>query len=123
MKKYLFYGQEVISHARWLTTASGYLHLKLFDIYDLSSEQQASLDQIARFVVTAYLPSFFEIFFKVTTIDGPRVVLNIRDYLKVSPAALLARKCFMHHTYTWMNPKTAALGVLQADMDISRIAI
>ena len=52
----------VIGHARWLTTAGGYLRLKLFDIHDLSSEQQASLDQIVQFIVDAYVPSFFEIF-------------------------------------------------------------
>ena len=122
-KKYLFYGQEIIGHARWLTTASGYLRLKLFDIYDLSSEQQASLNQIVQFIVDAYVLSFFEICFKPTAIDGPRVVLNIREYLKASSASLPSKKCFIDHAYTWMNPKTAALGVLQADMDIFRIAI
>ena len=80
IKKYLFYGQEIIGLARWLTTASGYLRLKLFDIYDLSSEQQASLNQIVQFIADAYVPSFFEIFLKPIAIDGPRVVLNIRDY-------------------------------------------
>ena len=68
-------------------------------------------------------PQFFEIFLKPSAIDGPRVVLNIRDYLKASSASLPAKKCFIDHAYSWMNPKTAALGVLQADMDISRIAI
>ena len=32
MKKYRFYGQEVIGHARWFTTASGCLRLQLFDV-------------------------------------------------------------------------------------------
>ena len=41
----------VIGHARWLTTASGYLRLKLFDVRDLSSEQQASLDQVVQFII------------------------------------------------------------------------
>ena len=59
----------VTGYARWLTTASGYLRLKLFDIHDLSSEQQASLDQIVQFIVDAYVPSFFEIFFKPTAIE------------------------------------------------------
>ena len=62
-------GTVVIGHARWLTTASGYLRLKLFDIHDLSSEQQASLDQAVQFIVNAYIPSFFEIFFKPTAIE------------------------------------------------------
>ena len=53
MKKYLCYGRGVIGHARWLTTASGCLCLKLFDIYDLSSEQQASSDQIVQFIIDA----------------------------------------------------------------------
>ena len=48
-----------------------------------------------------------------TAIDGPRVVLNIRDYLKASPVALPVKKCFLHHAYTWMNSKIAALGVFK----------
>ena len=61
----------VIGHVRRLTTAGGYLRLKLFDIdlHDLSSEQQASLDQVVQFIVDAYVPSFFEIFFKPTAIE------------------------------------------------------
>ena len=59
----------VIGHARRLTTAGGYLRLKLFDIHYLSSEQQASLDQIVQLIVDAYVPSFFEIFFKPTAIE------------------------------------------------------
>ena len=52
----------VTGHARWLTTAGGYLRFKLFDVRDLSSEQQASLDQVVQFIVAAYVPSFLEIF-------------------------------------------------------------
>ena len=106
----------VIGHAIWLTTAGGYLRLKLFDIHDLSSQQQASLDQVVQFIVDAYVPSFFEIFFKPTAIEW-RVVLNIRDYLKAS-TALPAKKCFIDHASTCMNPKTATLKVLRADTDI-----
>ena len=39
-----------------------------------------------------------------------QIVLNIRDYLKAS-TALPAKKCFIDYASTWMNPKTAALGV------------
>ena len=77
------------NHSRRLTTAGKYLCLKLFDMYDLGSEQQASLDQIVQFIVDACVLSFFEIL------------------------------VFHRHACTWMNPKTAAHGVLQADMDIS----
>ena len=45
--------------------------------------------------------------------------MNIRDYFKAS-TTLPAKKNFIDHTSTWMNPKTAALGVLQAEMDLSR---
>ena len=62
-------GAVVIGHARWLTTAGGYLRLQLFDIHDLSSEQQASLDQVVQCIVDVYVPSFFEIFFKPTAIE------------------------------------------------------
>ena len=58
-------GTVIIGHIRRLTTAGGYLRLKLFDIRYLSSEQQASLDQ----VVDAHAPSFFEIFFKPTAVE------------------------------------------------------
>ena len=63
------HGTVVIGHARWLATAGGYLRLKLFDIHDLSSQQQASLDQVVQFIVDANVPSFFEIFFKPTAIE------------------------------------------------------
>ena len=52
-------GTVVIGHARWLTSAGGYLRLKLFDIHDFSFD---SLDQVVQFIVDAYVPSFFEIF-------------------------------------------------------------
>ena len=45
----------------------------------------------------------------------------MRDNLKVS-TALPAKKCFIDHASTWMNPKTTALGVLLAEMDLYRIA-
>ena len=42
-------------------------------------------------------------FFRPAAIDGPRVVLNARDYLKASPTALPAEKYFIDHAYTWMQ--------------------
>ena len=59
----------VIGHARWLTTASGHLYLKIFDVHDLSSEQHASLDLVVQFIVDAYVPSFFEIFLSLLQLN------------------------------------------------------
>ena len=42
LKPLLFYRQETISHARWLTTASGYL--RMFFFFDIASSPLKFLD-------------------------------------------------------------------------------
>ena len=38
LQQYLFHRQETISQSRWCTTASGYLRIALFDIFDLKKK-------------------------------------------------------------------------------------
>jgi len=122
MKKYLFYKQESIGHARWLTSANGYLRMKLFGLYNFSIEQQISLNKIVQFIVDVYAPSFFEIFFHPQAVQGPKVVLKVRDFMRASTVSLPAKNCFIQHAVSWLNPTTAALSVLDSDIDVSHLA-
>ena len=56
LQQYLFHCQETISQSRWCTTASGYLRIALFDIFDLNKEQEARLYKIVSFVANVYVP-------------------------------------------------------------------
>ena len=86
MKKCFFYAQETIGHARGLTSENGCLRMKLFNTHDLSIEQKTSSHKIVQFIVHAHGPSFFEIYFNTSAIQGPKVVLNTRDFTKASTA-------------------------------------
>ena len=123
MAKYLHFSQETISHARWLTTASGYLRLKLFDIFDLDDEQNDVLKEIVQFILDVYVPSFFCIYLHPSAIQGPMVYLEIRKYMKACDVSGPAKKCFLDHGVNWLNPKTAALGALHNDIDMSRLSV
>ena len=84
MKKYLYYRQETIIHARWMTTANGYLRLKMFDIYDLDSNQQQVLDNIVQFIVDVYTPAFCSNFLHPSAVQGPKVIKKIRDFMRAA---------------------------------------
>ena len=63
MKRFLFYKQEKKSHARWMTTANGYLRLnKVFSIAEFNDEELSSLNSIVKFIVNVYVPSFLTFF-------------------------------------------------------------
>ena len=113
MKKFLFYKQETRSHVRWMTTASGYLRLKVFNACQLSESEIASLNSIVKFILNVYVPSFLTIYLNPSAVQGPKVVLKMRDFMKgCGEVALPAKQCFLSHAATWLNPKVAALSLL-----------
>ena len=57
LKPLLFYRQETISHARWLTTASGYLRMFILG-YCVEPAQISRLQRMVSFIVCVYLPAF-----------------------------------------------------------------
>lgn len=124
--KYLYYKQETISHARWLTTANGYLRLKLFKPVVFEKQQQVSLNNIVQFILDVYAPSFCNIFLHPSAVQGPKIVVTIRDLMKASgEVALPAKKCFIDHAQKWVCPKTVALCLLEEEapiIDLKRLA-
>ena len=78
LKPLLFYLQETISHARWLTTASGYLQMFIFG-YCVEPAQISRLQRMVLFIVCVYLPAFLAIHLKSSATEGPSVVLFTRD--------------------------------------------
>ena len=96
-----------------MTTANGYLRLKVFSIAELNDEDLSSLNSIVKFIVNVYVPSFLTIFLHPSAVQGPKVVLMIRDFMRgCGEEALPAKECFISHATTWMYQKVAALALL-----------
>ena len=127
LHKYLFYRQETLSHARWITTANGYLRLKLFDLFNFSDTKTNHLDNIVKFIISVYAPTFCNIYTHPKAVQGAKIVLDIRNLMKsCGDVALPAKACFMDHAITWTNPKTVALSLLDDDpplVDIERLTL
>ena len=115
LKPLLFYRQEIISHARWLTTASGYLRMFIFG-YCVEPVQISRLQRMVSFIVCVYLPAFFAIHLKSSAAEGPSVVLFTKDlllaYKEVDlPVFEAIWKHFVQHASQWLSPKNIALSV------------
>ena len=80
LKPLLFYRQETISHARWLTTASGYLRMFIVG-YCVEPAQISRLQRMVSCIVCVYLPAFFAIHLKSSAAEGPSVMLFTRNLL------------------------------------------
>ena len=61
MKSLLAYKQEATCHTRWITTASGYLRLLIFDVCHLDDAQKSKLIRLISYIVSIYVPSFLPI--------------------------------------------------------------
>jgi len=122
MSKYLHFAQETTGHARWLTTANGYLRIKHFHIGNLKASQLVVLNKIVQFIVDVYVPSFFQIYLHPSAVEGPSVVLKIRNFMKACEVSCPAKKCFITHGAKWLNPTTAALGALDENIDVSKVS-
>ena len=57
LKPLLCYRQKTISHARWLTTVSGYLRMFIFG-YCVEPAQSSRFQRMVSFIVCVYLPAF-----------------------------------------------------------------
>ena len=66
--------------------------------------------------------NFFLIFLHPSAIQGPAVVLKMRNYMKACSVSLPAKKCFIAQKEKPLNPTTAALGVLYENIDVSKIS-
>ena len=115
LKPLIFYRQETISHARWLTTASGYLRMFIFG-YCVEPAQISRLQRMVSFIVCVYLPAFLAIHLKSSAAEGPSVVLFTRDlllaYKEVDlPVFEAIWKHFVQDASQWLSPKNIALSV------------
>ena len=115
LKPLPFYRQETISHARWLTTASGYLRIFIFG-YCVEPAQISRLKRMVSFIVCVYLPVFLAIHLKSSAAEGHSVVLFIRDlllaYKEVDlPVFEAIWKHFVQHASQWLSPKIIGLSV------------
>ena len=115
LKPMLFYRQETISHARWLTTASGYLRMFIFG-YCVEPVQISRLQRMVSFIVCVYLPAFLAIHLESSAAEGSLVVLFTRDlllaYKEVDlPVFEAIWKHFVQHASQWLSPKNIALRV------------
>ena len=122
MAKYLYFAQETTGHARWLTTASECLRIKLFYLGNLEANQRAMLNNIVQFIVDVYAPPFFHIYLHPSAVHGPSVVLKMRNFMKACRVSGPAKKCFINHGEKWLNPTTSALGSLDENIDLSKIS-
>ena len=81
MKPLLAYKQEETCHARWITTASSYLRLLIFDICYLNDYQKSKLIWLISYIISVYVPSFLLIHLKSSAAEGPGITLFQRDLL------------------------------------------
>ena len=128
LKPLLFYRQETISHARWLTTTSGYLRMFIFG-YCVKPAQISRLQHMVSFIVCVYLPAFLAIHLKSSAAEaflaihlkssaaeGPSLVLFTREvllaYKEVDlPVFEAIWKHIVQHASQWLSPKNIALSV------------
>ena len=116
MKPLLAYKQEATSHARWLTTASGYLRLLIFNVCRLDVGERTKLIRLISYIVSVYVPSFVMIHLKPSAAEGPGITLFQRNLLLAykeidSELAEVALKYFYDHAQQWMTPINVALSV------------
>jgi len=116
MTNLLVYKQEPTCHARWITTASAYLRLLIFDVCQLDECQRSKLVRLASFIISVYAPSFFLIHLKPSVAEGPGITLFQRNllhaYKEVDPElAEVALKYFYEHAVQWLSPINVALSV------------
>ena len=58
LKPLFTYKQVATFHARWITTASGYLRLLMFDVCQLDDAQKSKLIGLISYIVSVHVPSF-----------------------------------------------------------------
>ena len=116
MKPLLTYEQEAACHARWVTTASGYVCLLIFNVGQLDDQQKSKLIGLISYIVSVYVPSFLLIHLKPCAAKGPEITLFQHNLLFAcreidSELADLALKYFYEQAIQWLTPINIALGV------------
>ena len=115
MKLLLTYKQEATCHARWITTASAYLRLLIFDICHLHDYQKSKLIWLISYILSVCVPSFLLIPLKLSAAEDPRITLFQRDLLAHreidSELVDVVLKYFYEHAVQWMSPVNIAFGV------------
>ena len=83
MKLLLAYKQEATCHARWITTASAYLRLLIFDVWRLDDYPKLKLKliRLILYIISEYVPSFSLIHLKSLAAESLRIILFQRDLL------------------------------------------
>ena len=111
LKKYLYYQQESIHHARWMTVANGYLRILNFNLFNLDEDQTESLLNICQFVLDVYVPLFCSIYLNPSVVEGPHLTLLTRDLMKASNPEIVAyaKPTFIRHGSLWVSPKNVGL--------------
>ena len=120
--KYLGYQQEVHGHARWLTTASGYLRIygALSGTDSLSLIQVNNLMLICEFIVSVYTPAWFYIHHNPGVPEGSSIMLRNQDYILdgnefygFRPETMKRlNHIFVPHGTAWLGNENVALAVL-----------
>ena len=115
MKPLLAYKQEATCHARWITAASAYLRLLIFDICHLNDYQKSKLIRLISYIISVYVPSFLPIHLKQSAAAGPRITLFQRDlllaYRDIDSELADVLKYFYEHALQLMSPVNVALSV------------
>ena len=115
LKHLLEYKQEEISHARWITTANGYLRAVIFGAGQITPDQRARLIKITSYILSVYIPSFFQIHLKPSAAQGPSITLFQRDlfaWREIEPELVdVLWKYYVKHASQWLSPKNVALSV------------
>ena len=111
LKKYLYYQQESIHHARWMTVANGYLRILNFNLFALDEEQTESLLNISQFIVDVYVPLFCSIYMNPSVVEGPQLTILTRDLMKASNPEIVAyaKPTFIRYGAVWVSPKNVGL--------------
>ena len=117
--QYLYHRQETISQSRWCTTASGYLRLFLFDVFELDNKGCEKLRMIVSFIVNVYVPVFIKINLHPKITQGPEVVLFTRDLLKGFGVPETVKDIFLHHAEQWLSPMNVSVVVHQENPPLS----
>ena len=119
LEQYLFHRQETISQSRWCTTASGYLRLFLFDIFELDNNSYQKLEKIISFIVNVYVPIFIKVNLHPRVPQGPENVLFARDLMKSFGVPDTVKEVFLNHAEQWLCPMNAAVIVHKENPTIS----
>ena len=113
LQQYLYHKQETISQSRWCTTASGYLRIYIFDVFELDSTQTETLLVILGFILNVYVPVFVQTNLHPRIPDGPDIILLTRDLMKLHGVPSKVKEILLNHAESWMGPINVAVATHQ----------